>query len=143
MQILIETPVAQDYKTVWAGFNEYLFLALKPVFPPLKLLRFDGSMKGDQVHVQILNQRFDALIVAQDELENEIYFIDEGQQLPFPLKRWRHRHRILKQAQGSVIIDDIQYSTGILPLDYLVYPALYFQFASRKPVYQKIFGKLK
>lgn len=141
MQILIETPVADDYKTVWAGFNENLFVALKPIFPPLKLLRFDGSMKGDQVHVQIFNQRFDALIVEQAELPNEIYFVDEGKQLPFPLKTWRHKHRILKADEGSVIIDDINFSTGSKLLDYLVYPGLYFQFAGRKPVYQKVFGK--
>ncbi len=141
MRILIETPVAQDYKTVWAGFNEDLFLALKPIFPPLKLLRFDGSMAGDEVHVQIFNQRFDALIVEQAELEGEIYFIDEGKQLPFPLKKWRHRHRMIQQAKGSLIIDDIQFSTGFVLLDYLVYPGLYLQFAGRKPVYQKIFGK--
>ncbi len=141
MQILIKTPVVADYKVVWEGFNEDLFVALKPVFPPLKLLRFDGSMEGDEVHVQIFNQRFDALIVEQKELSEEIYFIDEGKQLPFPLKTWRHKHRILKQPKGSLIIDDIQFSTGSQILDYLIYPGLYFQFTGRRPVYQKLFGK--
>ncbi len=147
MNINIATIVKQDYRKVFEGFNEDLFLALKPPFLPLSLRQFDGSMKGDEVKITLgigfLSQDWDALIVDQKETEKEIYFIDEGVKLPFFLKSWRHKHRIINTINGSEIIDEITYSTplGIFS-DILLFPIMYLQFYIRKPVYQRIFGKL-
>lgn len=145
MRIQISTAVKQDYKTVYHGFDKDLFLALKPPLLPLTLLRFDGSKKGDEVHIQLgkgwLSSRWDALIVADKVDEQEAYFIDEGLRLPFFLKKWKHRHRILKSNDhASTIVDDIFYKTPFLLLDYLIYPVMYLQFYMRKPVYKKYFS---
>lgn len=51
--IRIETPVEQDMKSVSAQFDNKLFDVLQPPFPPVKILRFDGSAVGDEVHVKL------------------------------------------------------------------------------------------
>ncbi|MEL6945100.1 MAG: hypothetical protein AAFO82_20780, partial [Bacteroidota bacterium] len=78
MKIVITTDVEQDYQTVWSRFDEQLFTALKPPLMPLQLLRFDGSLKGDEVHLKIAGQLWIAEIIEQAELPEEIYFVDKG-----------------------------------------------------------------
>lgn len=146
MKILIETTVEQDFKTVFDGFNESLFLALKPPFPPMALKRFDGSQTGDKVEMQLnfilFKQDWNAEIIAHGATDTEYYFIDSGVQLPFFLKYWRHRHRIIKTPKNqTLIIDDIEFTTPFGLLNYLMYPVMYLQFAMRKPVYKRIFKK--
>lgn len=142
MQFEIATKVEQDFKQVWARFDENLFMELKPPLIPFKLLRFDGSNVGDEVHLSIAGMEWHAKVVEQKELDSEIYFIDEGAKLPFPLKQWQHRHRMLRNEDGTcTIIDVIEYFTSYRLLDKLIYPALYQQFAARQPIYRRYFSK--
>lgn len=145
MKINIETPVKQDYLSVKAGFNETLFSKLSPPFPPVKLLRFDGSAKGDIVTLELdflfFKQKWTSEITDDQTNENEFYFIDEGTELPFFLKTWQHKHRIIKSDTGSVIRDEITYQGPFGIMTLLLYPALYLQFLYRKPIYKKIFKK--
>lgn len=147
MKINVSTHVESNMEQVWAQFDESLFKALNPPFPPVKLLRFDGSQKGDEVHLLLnfllFKQLWKSLITDQGEKDGEIYFVDEGIQLPFFLKKWRHRHRIVRNGRGSTIIDEIEYHTPLPLLDWLMYPAMIGQFLYRKPVYQKFFAKKK
>ena len=145
MKITIETPVEQDYLSVKAGFDETLFSKLSPPFPPVKLLRFDGSAKGDIVTLELnfifFKQKWTSEITDDQTDEREFYFIDEGIELPFFLKTWRHKHRIIKNDTGSVIRDEITYQGPLGLMTLLLYPALYLQFLYRKPIYKKIFKK--
>ncbi|MFT5918116.1 MAG: ligand-binding SRPBCC domain-containing protein [Bacteroidia bacterium] len=149
MKLNIRTKVAQDYQTVWQNFNSTLFQALNPPFPPVKLLRFDGSEKGNEVHLELnfilFKQKWVSLIVEQQEVESdqtkEIYFVDKGTQLPFFLKFWKHKHRIIQQGEGAIIADEIEFKSPFLLLDYLLYPTMLLQFAYRKPVYKKYFAR--
>ena len=149
MRIIIKTDVEQDYKTVFTRFDKNLFLALKPPFLPLTLRQFDGSMKGNEVKIRLgtgfFSQDWNALIIDQQETENEIYFTDKGTKLPFFLETWQHKHRIINlKSQNSEIIDDIQYTTPLGKImDWILYPILYMQFWMRKPVYKKYFLKNK
>ncbi len=144
MKIRIETPVAQDHRAVFAGFNRDLFEALSPPGVPVKLLRFDGSRVGDEVHLALgfgpLSQVWVSEITAETHTDEESSFVDEGRQLPFFLKRWRHAHRIVREGDGARIIDDIEFSAPLPGMGLLVYPMLYFQFRARRPVYQRVFG---
>ncbi|MDW8295786.1 MAG: hypothetical protein RMJ97_02775 [Raineya sp.] len=148
MQIKIATTVGTPFKKVFQLFTKELFIKLSPPFPRLKLLRFDGSNKQDHVAVELdfwlFKQQWESVITEKKENKDEIYFIDEGIKLPFFLKKWRHKHRIIrKDNQQAEIIDEIEFETPFKPLDILLYPILYFQFAYRKPIYQKVFGKEK
>ena len=145
MNIRISTRVEQDYKTVYGKFDVYLFKKLKPLLTGLKVIKFDGCRKGDEVQVEIntfgWKQNWNALITENFEDKNEIYFIDEGLQLPKPLKKWRHRHEIVKFIDNSIIIDNIAYSTNSFFLDLLLYPVLFVAFFQRKSTYKRYFKK--
>jgi len=143
MKITLSTQVDSSLKIVKEGFNETLFLKLSPPFPLVKLLRFDGCLTGHHVWLELnfllFKQRWDALIIEHQESEKEFYFIDEGSKMPFFLKSWRHKH-LLKSRNGKCIVtDQIQFSTGTILTDVLVYPLLWFQFVYRKPIYRKHF----
>ena len=144
MHIKITTSVRQSYQSVAEGFDKELFTRLSPPFPPVKLLRFDGSQKGDTVALELnfifFKQTWESLIVEDGARDGEWHFIDEGVQLPFFLHYWRHHHRVVQNGSGASIIDDITFRTPFWLLDYLFYPIMWLQFLYRKPIYKKVFG---
>jgi ligand-binding SRPBCC domain-containing protein len=145
MKLTLRTPVQSSLSTVWEGFDETLFKKLSPPFPPVRLLRFDGSQPGDVVSLELnfllFRQKWTSHITEQQATEQEIYFIDEGRELPFFLTYWRHKHRLIRtRNQGTLIVDEIEYRTPFLLFDYLMYPLLWVQFAYRGPVYQRVFS---
>ncbi len=129
-----------------AGFTRALFVALAPPFPKLVLHRFDGSRTGDVVEIELktglANLHWTSLITADGiRPDGTHFFIDEGQTLPLPLRRWRHQHLVEPgPGGGAVVVDDLEYSTGRGWLDVLIWPAMWAQFAWRKPIYRKWFG---
>lgn len=144
MKLYLRTSVSQSYQQVWKGFDEALFRQLSPPFPPVRVVRFEGCKKGDVVELELnflfFRQRWTSFIVEQQAITDEIYFVDEGIKLPFFLKYWHHRHRIIQERPSSTIIaDEIEYSTPSLLTDYLFYPLLWAQFAYRKPIYRRYF----
>lgn len=146
MHLKIKTAVASSLEEVKQGFNQELFLKLNPPFPPVRLVKFDGCKAGDEVSLELNFLLFKQLWVSdivEDKHEQEQwYFVDEGRKLPFFLKSWKHIHRVEVSGDGAIIIDDISFSTGTIFTDWLMYPALYFQFLYRKPIYKKVFRKL-
>ncbi|TFV95813.1 hypothetical protein E4S40_06210 [Algoriphagus kandeliae] len=145
MKLQLETHVQQDYLTVKDGFDESLFKRLSPPFPPVKLLRFDGSKKGDVVSLELnfifFKQKWTSDITEDHTDEKEFYFIDQGTELPFFLKKWTHKHRVIRKEEGSIIRDEIEFEGPNFLLTFLLYPALWVQFVYRKPIYRKIFRK--
>jgi ligand-binding SRPBCC domain-containing protein len=145
MEIIIKTYVNQPLQSVWQGFDENLFVKLAPPFPPVRLLRFDGSEKGNEVHLELnfllFRQTWVSLITENVKTDDQIYFVDEGIKLPFFIKYWKHRHRIIKhidkgKGTQSLIIDEVEFKSW---LGWLIYPVLYFQFWYRKGIYEEIF----
>jgi len=143
MKLRIRTHVKQPYQAVWEGFDEALFRKLSPPFPPVTVVQFDGCQQGDVVTLELnfllFKQRWTSHIVEQQSTEQEIYFIDQGVLLPFFLRFWRHRHRLIREESGTTIADEIEFKTPTLLTDYLMYPLLWLQFAYRKPIYRKVF----
>lgn len=129
---------------VWEGFDERLFEALAPPFPPVKVLAFGGCSKGDVVSLElnflVFKQKWTSVIIDQKSTPDEIYFIDQGTQLPFFLSSWQHKHRIVKTQNGSTITDEIRYKSPFWLTDYILFPLMYVQFSYRKPIYQKVFS---
>ncbi|HAA10159.1 MAG TPA: hypothetical protein DCE41_00115 [Cytophagales bacterium] len=143
MRIVIQTKVEQTVDQVKAGFNEKLFMKLSPPFPPVKLLRFDGSRTGDVVSLELnfllLKQKWTSHITEDETKEGLFRFVDEGKSLPFFLKYWRHHHQILQDGSGSMIVDDISFQAPLRLLTPLLYPVLFLQFWYRKPIYRSFF----
>ncbi|HEY9116291.1 MAG TPA: hypothetical protein VIN11_00615 [Roseivirga sp.] len=144
MNLRVKTQVSQCPQKVLKGFNQNLFKQLSPPFPKVRIINFGGSKRGDLVELELnfalFKQRWTSKITEDFESEDELYFVDEGILLPFPLKRWRHKHLIKRNGNGSEIIDDIQFSGPNKIMDVLIYPFLALQFIYRKPIYRKIFG---
>jgi ligand-binding SRPBCC domain-containing protein len=145
MRFAIVTEVSANLQKVWDNFNENLFQALAPPFPPIRLLRFDGSLKNDEVHLELnfllFKQVWISRIIEQTDSNNEIYFVDEGIKLPFFLGYWRHKHLLQATANGTRIIDDITFEAPIKALSWLLFPVLYVQFLYRQPIYKRYFNK--
>ena len=145
MHVTLRTAVAQPPARVMAGFTRALFVALAPPFPRLRVLRFDGCNTGDQVEIEldtlVTRLRWTSLIVDNGQLpDGTHFFVDEGRILPPPLRFWRHRHLIEPGPHGgSVIVDALEYRTASPLLDALLYPAMWAQFAWRKPIYRRWF----
>ncbi len=142
MNLLIKTRIPMNYREILKGFNSELFLALKPPLMPLGLERFDGCKTNDEVHLRVgpLKQKWVSVITSDFDNDKECGFIDEGKVIPPPLSYWHHTHRIVKISENeSEIHDDINFTTGAKVLDFLVYPALYLQFAMRPRAYRKYY----
>ncbi|MBH8558733.1 SRPBCC family protein [Hymenobacter negativus] len=145
MHVTLRTAVTQPPAAVMAGFTRELFVALAPPFPRLRLLRFDGCRTGDRVEIELdtLVKRlpWTSLIVDDGvQPDGTHFFVDEGQILPPPLRFWRHRHLIQPGPKGgSVIVDALEYRTASRLLDVVIYPAMWAQFAWRRPIYRRWF----
>ena len=145
MRLKIKTQVNASLKEVKDGFTQELFLTLNPPFPPVKLLQFDGCKAGDQVALELnfilFKQRWISDIITDEHVDGRWYFIDEGIKLPFFLSKWRHHHEVKQMLSGgSIIIDDISFTTGTVISDLIMYPLLYGQFLYRKPIYKRVFS---
>jgi ligand-binding SRPBCC domain-containing protein len=145
MRVVIKTWVARSPEEVWQGFDEALFRALAPPFPMIRVLRFEGCQVGQIVEAELnfvlFKQSWSSLITEQNTTKEEICFVDEGTRLPFFLKKWRHRHRIVRAGEGATIIDEVEYQTPMGFMNLLIYPAMWMQFAYRKPIYRRVFGR--
>ena len=147
MRVTIRTAVAQPPAQVMAGFTRDLFVALAPPFPKLRVVRFDGCHTGDRVEIEldtvVKRLPWTSLIIDNGELPNgTLFFVDEGRILPPPLRFWRHRHLMEPGPGGTcVIVDDLEFRTASPLLDALLYPAMWAQFAWRKPIYRRWFGQ--
>lgn len=145
-RLLFKTQVPASLEEVKKGFNLQLFEALKPPVVNLKVERFDGCQKGDEVHLKVglgIMLPWISHITDDQESPDQWYFIDEGHRMPPPLKKWKHIHKVVRNDQGCQIIDDINYSCGNVIVDKIMRPILYLQFVTREGVYQKIFGKVQ
>ena len=72
---------------------------------------------------------------------NVNYFVDQGVELPFFLKRWKHKHRVISSGTGSVIRDEIEFEAPFWLMNYILFPVLWLQFSYRKPIYRRIFKR--
>lgn len=143
MNIYIKTKVNSSIASVYSQFNLKLFKALKPPGMPLNVKRFDGCDVNDEVHLEVGPFKQDWISIITQNIQNDkvIQFIDEGEKVPFPIKKWKHTHRMeYISANESYIIDDINFKCENIILTIIMYPLLYVQFLTRKPVYKKFFN---
>lgn len=139
MNITLRSKVKADLATVSGRFDEDLFKYLLP--PGARLIAFGGSTKGDIVHLKLpLAGEWISEITENGESEGEWYFIDEGRKLPFPIKKWRHKHVLRSARDETVIEDDMTFSTGNIMGDVLTYPLLFLSFLPRVWQYRRYFS---
>ncbi|MEO1515822.1 MAG: hypothetical protein AAFV95_12445 [Bacteroidota bacterium] len=143
MNVRLETEVDGNYKDVMARFDLDLFKALAPKVPPMEIVEFTGSKKGDRVHIRFtspVQTEWISLITEDGTTDSEAYFVDEGHTLPPGLSYWRHKHIVEKVSENrSRIVDDITFKGSNFILSLLMYPAIYLGFYPRKKIYRQYF----
>ncbi len=140
MKILLQESVNQSVPVVFAGFDQKLFEALTPRLLRKKMRRFDGCKVGDKLEISMATGTWLGAITERVESENESYFVDIGEKLPFPFKMWRHKHIVRRGESKTLIIDDIEYQTFSLAVDVLMFAPLWMFFKLRHPVYRSYFS---
>jgi ligand-binding SRPBCC domain-containing protein len=144
MKLLFETPIALPFEQIRDQFNRELFIHLSPGIMPFDLKRFDGCQKGHEIHIELasgpLKQEWVSLITLEETNASGWSFIDEGKVLPWPLKYWKHHHRVDKIGPSqSLIVDDITYECSPGFLTPLIKPFLWSVFAIRPGRYKTFF----
>jgi len=144
MRLILKTKVKGHYLRVMERFDLDLFEALKPIGAQMEVVQFTGSKTGDIVELKFVSPikaEWISKITDHGSNRDSAYFVDEGEVLPFPLQQWKHRHIVERVDDDySIIVDDIQYSSGFWLLDLLLYPAMFVGFYPRKFSYRKYFG---
>jgi ligand-binding SRPBCC domain-containing protein len=138
----LSTPVQAPLRHVKELFTADLLLKLSPPFPRVRLQRFDGCTKDDQVILEInilfFTLTWSSAIIEDKLTDEEWYFIDKGIQMPLGLQFWQHKHRVKKiNEETCEIIDEISFDTHHAFLNYLLFPFLWGMIFYRKPFYKK------
>lgn len=145
MKISISTLVDQDFLSVKKEFNAQLLKTLSPPFPLVTIKKFGGISTSDEVSMELdflfFKQTWDGVIIDHKQTDEEFYFIDKGTKLPFFLKNWQHKHRLINKGLQTLIIDEIDYTSSNKLTTLLLYPIMIGQFLYRKPIYKRYFGK--
>jgi len=145
MNLTIETNIERDFESVKKGFNLSLFEALKPPFPLVKILQYQGNEPGNLVEVKLNFILFSWVwlseITAFEENDALFQFEDQGRKLPPFLSSWHHIHSLQKNRNQTRIIDNITYQAGKFWPDWLVRILIWFQFSQRPGLYKKYFQK--
>jgi ligand-binding SRPBCC domain-containing protein len=138
MNITLRSRVNGELSAVHNRFDHDLFKYLLP--PGAQLIEFGGSEKGGMVHLKLpLAGEWISEITENAMLADMYYFIDEGRKLPFPLKKWKHKHILHRAGKNTIIDDDITFSTGNVITDMLFYPFLLLSFLPRLWQYKSYF----
>jgi ligand-binding SRPBCC domain-containing protein len=146
MRIRLITTVKAPFKVVSTHFDRKLFEYLLPPFPFASIRRFEGQNPGDiiDIKLQLPFGRFWTVIIKESwSSAREYGFSDRGLRVPFGIKYWQHSHRVVaRNESSSFIIDEIEYETSLLLLDYLIFIPLFFSFLSKKISIPKILQKI-
>jgi ligand-binding SRPBCC domain-containing protein len=145
MRIELRSYVNAPFEKVAGDFGEDLFTFLLPPKFVAGLVAYEGSKPGSKVHIRFklpLPADWVSVIKSEEKTQQKYVFVDEGEKLPFGLKRWRHIHSIIRKEENTTeIIDDMNFTTGFKFFDLFVYPVLYLSFYPRKKLYKKYFEK--
>jgi len=145
MKIYFETIVHSKLDHVVDSFDLELFKTLSPPLTKMRIIQFDGCLKGDEVKFTMsflgIEQYWHSLILDDFKSANEVYFIDVGKELPWPFKAWHHKHIMRQEKENqTVIIDEIEYECNSELLTLVFKPLLIGYFYYRKIIYKKVFN---
>jgi ligand-binding SRPBCC domain-containing protein len=141
MKFAIKTRVQQAFAEADKSFTKEYLTKLNPEFPPFKILRYDGTNDGDEIHVQLnfglFKQNWTYQIKNKTDTMSEWSFVDEAITTPFFLKYWHHQIKMEPVAGHMLISDTVIFKSPFLLLDYALFPWLYVHFLYRRPIYRK------
>ena len=145
MRFVVRTSVAIGPDTVFPVFGQKAFVeSLAPRLMGLEVVRI-GLQLGDEIEVQFrgLGPRgpWVSRIESLDRGPDGIWFVDRSIQLPWPFALFKHRHGFVRQGTGTMLVDDVTFTTAPAILVIAVGPALRWSFGLRRAVYRRRFGR--
>lgn len=147
MQFSIKSNVKANFRFVASHFGKPLLSHLLPKFPPIRLTKFDGTGLGNLVCLELKFaghiMTWSSQIIVTKKHDTEENFIDQGVKLPFFLVYWEHRHRIIRNGNDTVIIDEIYYKSPNMIIELLFFPILFLSFYLRRASYKSFFSKIR
>lgn len=143
MKFALESKIkGVDFKEVYRVFDFKLLKALSPPFMKPEAIVYDGNKKGDRLIFKLKNPLFTSdwigYVSEEEHNENEIYFVDCGKSMPFGLKTWEHKHRLIRTHYGTLIRDEVQFVGNNSLITFFLVPLVWLQFLYRKPMYGPI-----
>lgn len=145
MEFEVVTRVEGTLPEIRGRFTEALFRFVIPPGTKIKFLDFGGCNPGNELRMElkllgVLPQSWHNLITEMHEDARSWSFTDEGLQVPFPIRNWKHRHLVEQIEPGICLIrDQIRFSTSPKWLAFLMLPVLRLPFVLRKAKYQEFF----
>jgi ligand-binding SRPBCC domain-containing protein len=148
MRLQIKTSVQGNHVEVFKRFDHSLLLQLTPPGMRMELLHFEEPhLPGSCIRIRVtilglIRQNWENVFSDYDIGPAECHFVDTGRKMPFPMRRWRHDHRVIADgADRAIINDDVTFETGFLLTDWLLRPIMWLQFRYRRPIYRRLFGR--
>lgn len=146
MKFAVESKITGiDFRKVYDVFDFKLLSDLSPSFMKPEAIIYEGNKRGDRLsfrlHTPFFTTLWEGKVSEEKYAEDEIYFVDEGDKMPFGMRLWRHKHRIIKTDYGTLIRDEVQFDTKNSLLTFFLLPGIWLQFLYRKPLYDKIIKK--
>ncbi|WP_444685662.1 SRPBCC family protein [Alkalicoccus luteus] len=109
------TIIDKPLQEVWDFFQATENLAAITTFPEITVKGSERSEEGAEIELQM---NFYAAKLSWKSRISEVsepnYFIDEGIEVPFPFKVWRHVHAFKTEPDGRTkMIDMVQFDASV------------------------------
>ncbi|WP_078596644.1 SRPBCC family protein [Evansella clarkii] len=132
------TVIKKDIRLVWDFFSDPVNLQKITSFPRVQVIR-DSEQEEERIKIKLnflflFRITWDAVIT---EKRDQDYFVDKGDNLPFPLRQWKHTHQFESSGTGTIMTDKVEY-IAFAP-DILVKMMLILMFKSREKKIKSIF----
>lgn len=134
-----KTTLEASLPNVWRFFSINENLTRVTGFPKVTVngdrYLYEGALIDLSLQFMFIKVRWKGVV---SEVVDDVYFVDEGRDIPFPFQSWRHVHAF-KAVSGSetAMIDQVTYGSSLPP--FLVNFLLSRMFADRKRQLNKLF----
>ncbi|UTR09914.1 hypothetical protein MM300_18815 [Evansella sp. LMS18] len=131
-----KTVIKKDRRLVWDFFSDPANLQKITSFPRVQVIRDSEQEERIKIKLNFFLFRITWYAVITEKRDQD-YFIDEGDNLPFPLRHWKHTHQFESSGTGTIMTDKVEYR-AFAP-DFLVKMMLILMFKSREKKIRSIF----
>ncbi|MBU9712341.1 SRPBCC family protein [Evansella tamaricis] len=124
---------------LWRFFSSADNLAKITPFPKVIILSNPVTTIGNKIEMELnfylFRLKWHSKII---DMKVESYFIDVGQKIPFPFRKWKHIHEF-EVNEGVIQMRDIVEYEAYLPRQ-VISVLLWFMFSGRKKELMKVFN---
>tara|TARA_B100000424_G_C22910494_1_gene484352 strand:+ start:351 stop:788 length:438 start_codon:yes stop_codon:yes gene_type:complete len=131
-----------DFDKVVKSFHSIKIVKFLTRFQPVKIINWSGIQNNDKAYFKLWFFGWKNFRVIHKDYKlkkDRLSFIDKGEELPFGIIFWEHRHTVEKIEKGTLISDVVNFKHSNKYLEYLLFPILMFPIIIRKFLYKIYF----